>query len=158
MRISLLALPALCVALAACDPAPPSATKAAEPTEHAVAVTNAWIRLPAVGERPASGYFTAAAGAMPEAIVNVTSPSPGRVEMHESMSSGGMSSMKQIETVPFDADEPLLFEPGGKHLMLFGLDPTVKAGDTLALTFSFSRAAPVTVEAQVIAAGDPAPE
>ena len=37
MRISLLALPALCVALAACDPAPPSAPKAAEPTEHALA-------------------------------------------------------------------------------------------------------------------------
>jgi copper(I)-binding protein len=95
---------------------------------------------------------------MPEAIVNVTSPSPGRVEMHESMSSGGMSSMKQIETVPFDADDPLRFEPGGKHLMLFDLDPTVKAGDALALTFSFSRAPPVTVEAQVIAARDPAPE
>ncbi|HEY9552071.1 copper chaperone PCu(A)C [Allosphingosinicella sp.] len=158
MRILLLALPAICLALAACDPAPQSATRMAEPTEHAVSVTDAWIRLPAVGGRPASGYFTAAAGAMPEAIVNVTSPSPGRLEMHESMSDGGMSSMRQIETVPFEAGEPLMFEPGGKHLMLFSLDPTVKPGDTLALTFAFSRAQPVTVQAQVIAAGDPAPE
>src|SRR3546814_4368771 len=108
MRILLLALPAICLALAACDPAPQSATRMAEPTEHAVSVTDAWIRLPAVGGRPASGYFTAAAGAMPEAIVNVTSPSPGRLEMHESMSDGGMSSMRQIETVPFEAGEPLM--------------------------------------------------
>src|SRR3546814_13502358 len=95
---------------------------------------------------------------MPEARVNVTSPSPGRLEMHESMSDGGMSSRRQIETVPFEAGEPLMFEPGGKHLMLFSLDPTVKPGHTLALTFAFSRAQPVTVQAQVIAAGDPAPE
>lgn len=157
MRTSPIFVLAACLALAACD-APKSPVTAAEPTEHVVTVADAWIRLPAVSGRPASGYFTAEAGAMPEEITNVTSPSPGRVEMHESMESGGMSSMKEIDVVPFTAGEPLVFEPGGKHLMLFSLDPSVKPGDTLALTFSFSRAQPVTVDARVIAAGDPAPE
>ena len=54
--------------------------------------------------------------------------------------------------------EPLVFAPGGKHLMLFSLDPTVNPGDTLALAFRFAEAPPLTVRAKVIAAGDPAPE
>ena len=159
MRSSLLPVLAFGLVLAACDATPQQPPiEAAEPAGHVVTVADAWIRLPAVSGRTASGYFTAEAGAMPETITNVTSPSPGRVEMHESMSSGGLSSMKEMEVAPFTADEPLVFEPGGKHLMLFSLDPTVKPGETLALTFTFSRARPVTVDAKVIAAGDPAPE
>jgi copper(I)-binding protein len=123
-----------------------------------VTVTDAWVRLSPVVNRPGSGYFTAEAQAMPEVLMNVTSPAPGRVEMHESMTSGGMASMHAIDNVPFEAGKPLRFEPGDKHLMLYNIDPTVKPGDTLALTFTFSRAQPVTVQARVIGAGDPAPE
>jgi copper(I)-binding protein len=159
MRTILLPFLALAATLPGCDAAPKQApVKAAEPSEHVVTVRDAWVRLPAVGGRPAAGYFTAEAGAMPEEITNVTSPAPGRVEMHESMSGGGMAAMKELETLAFEAGRPIAFEPGGKHLMLFDLDPTVKPGDTLAITFTFSRAKPVTVEARVIAAGDAAPE
>ena len=41
------------------------------------------------------------------------------------------------------------FEPGAKHAMLFGVDPALKVGDRLSLTFTFEGAPPVTVEADV---------
>jgi copper(I)-binding protein len=41
--------------------------------------------------------------------------------------------------------------------MLFGIGPSVKAGDRIPITFSFNVAPPITVEAEVRAAGDQAP-
>jgi copper(I)-binding protein len=41
--------------------------------------------------------------------------------------------------------------------MLFGISPRVKPGHRIALTFSFNVAPPITVEAEVRAAGDEAP-
>jgi copper(I)-binding protein len=118
-----------------------------------VTVEEARITLPAVKGRPGAGYFTAEAGTLPEAIVAVTAPPPTRIEMHESMASGAMTSMQPIPTAPFAPGKPLVFEPGGRHLMLFDIEPSVKAGDTLPLTFRFAKAPPVTVQAEVLAPG-----
>jgi len=118
-------------------------------SEPQVTIEDARITLPAVKGRPGAGYFTAEAGAVPEAVVAVTAPPPTRIEMHESMASGSMTSMQPIPTAAFEAGRPLLFEPGGKHLMLFDIDPAVKPGDTLPLTFRFAKAPPVTVQAEV---------
>ena len=155
MRFPTLPALAALLLLSACDPrsSPPP------PAEPKVSITDAWVRLPAVRGRPGSGYFTATSTTIPEAITGVTSPAPGRVEMHESMAmAGGMTSMRAMESAPFTTGETLRFAPGGKHLMLFSLDPTVNPGDTLALAFRFAEAPPLTVRAKVIGAGDPAPE
>jgi copper(I)-binding protein len=47
----------------------------------------------------------------------------------------------------------LEFAPGGKHAMLFGIDPRIRAGHRVPLTFSFEPAPAVTVEAEVRAFG-----
>ena len=39
--------------------------------------------------------------------------------------------------------------PGGKHAMVFGLDPAVRVGDRVPLTFRTEGFAPRTVEAEV---------
>ena len=65
--------------------------------------------------------------------------------------------MKQRKEIEFPSRGELVFEPDGRHAMLFGIDPRVKAGDRIPLTFSFNVAPPITVEAQVLAAGDESP-
>jgi periplasmic copper chaperone A len=139
MRVSLATMLAACLVLASCGPQ----------SGRQATVEDARITLPAVKGRPGAGYFTAEATALPEAIVAVTAPPPTRIEMHESMTSGTMASMQAIPTAAFASGEPLVFEPGGKHLMLFDIDPAVKPGDTLPLTFRFAKAPPVTVQAEV---------
>ena len=54
--------------------------------------------------------------------------------MHES--TGG--SMEPLSEVPVAAGQAVKFEPGGKHVMLFGLDPALAAGATTEMTLIFA--------------------
>ena len=143
MRVPLATILPACLVLASCG----------SQSGPQVTIDEARITLPAVKGRPGAGYFTAEAAALPEAIVAVTAPPPTRIEMHESMTSGAMASMQAIPSAAFASGAPLVFEPGGKHLMLFDIEPAVKPGDTLPLTFRFANAPPVTVQAEVLGPG-----
>ena len=117
-----------------------------------VEVTNPVVRLPAVPGRPGAGYFMLTAPQDRVALTAVTTPAAERVEMHETMAEGTMASMRPVRRI--EVGRPIAFAPGGRHLMLFGVSPELKAGDTTDLTFQFEQGAPVTVSARVIGAGD----
>jgi copper(I)-binding protein len=114
-----------------------------------IAVKDAWVRLSPVKGEPAAAYFDIKGGAEGTKLLGLSSPMVRRVELHESMTSGGMAKMKPLKDVDFDYQGRIRFEPGGKHAMLFGLNKAVTEGSTLALTFAFNAAPPVTVEAEV---------
>jgi copper(I)-binding protein len=117
--------------------------------EPKVEVDGARITLPAVKGRPGAAYFTLTAAGLPERLTAVSSPRVQRIELHESMASG----MGPLKDGSFPGEGRLSFEPGGKHAMLFGLDPALKVGDRIPLTLSFERAPAVTVEAEVLGPG-----
>lgn len=117
-------------------------------------VTGAVIRLPAIPGRPAAGYFTISGGARGDRLTGITSTASGRIEIHESMVMHGTMSMPKLVDVEVPADSTMVFGPGGKHLMVYGLPATVKPGGTLALTLNFAKAGPVVVTASVLSAGD----
>ena|SRR5688572_15903034 len=110
----------------------------------------ATVRLAAAPGRPAAGYLTLQIGGDRGALVSVTSPSAGRIEMHETMNEGGMSAMRAIERIPVRDGETLAFAPGGRHLMLFDLDPAVQAGGRVDLILNFERGSPVMLAAQIV--------
>jgi periplasmic copper chaperone A len=136
---------ALFLALAGCGGAPP---------EPRVAVEEAWVQLPAVAGRPCAAYFTLQSNQSPTRLVGVSSPKIERIELHDSRMEGAVMHMGPLEDRNFPPGGALEFAPGGKHAMLFGLDPTVKAGERIPLTFTFEPAPPVTVEAEVRAFGE----
>lgn len=117
-----------------------------------VEVTNPVIRLPAAPGRPGAGYFMLEAPQDRVALTAVSTPAAERVEMHETMANGNMSSMRPVRRI--EVGRAVAFAPGGRHLMLFGVSPDLKAGDTADLIFQFEQGAPVTVSARVIGAGD----
>ena len=100
-------------------------------------VTDASVRLPAVKGNPGAAYFTLHGGAAGRTLVSVASPDAGRAEMHEMTMKGGMMSMVPISSVVIPKDAKVPFAPGGKHVMLFDLKAGLKAGDTIALSFTF---------------------
>ena len=118
-------------------------------------VKGAWVRLPAVAGGAAAGYFTVRAKS-DDALVAVSAPG-AKVELHESMTHGGMTGMRPLATIALPAGETIAFEPGGKHLMIFGLGPNLKPRGRLPLTFRFRSAPPVEVEARLVGAGDAPP-
>ncbi len=142
MRTAVPILAAL-LALAACggtEPAPPRGPAAT-------------VRLPAVPGRPAAGYFQLRIGGDRGALIAVTSPQAGRVELHETMTSGNMTEMRPLDRVPVREGEMLSFRPGGRHLMLFDLDRRVAAGGRIDLILNFERGAPVTLAATLVPTG-----
>ena len=135
------------LALGGCDNSRPDVDIIAPP----------YVRLAAVPGRPASAYLAVPIRGDRGALVSVTSPKAARVEMHETMTQGTMTSMRPIARIPVRDGEMLGFSPGGRHLMLFGLDPAVRPGGRLSLILNFERGPPLPLDAAVIAAGGEAP-
>ena len=124
--------------LAACD---------RQPEAPKVQVEEAVVQLPAVSGRPGAAYFTVRTNNDPTTLVSVTSPRIERIELHDTRMEGNVMRMGPATDLTF-GDE-LKFEQGGKHAMLFGIDPALKAGDKIPLTLTFAPAPPVIVEAEV---------
>jgi len=120
-------------------------------------VDGAWVRLPAVSGQPGAAYFTVRGGNRADTLVAVSAPFALKADMHESMKGDhGMMSMAPVKDIPVAAGATLAFEPGGKHVMLYGLKAT--AGGTVPLTFTFADGHSLTASAKVVGPGDPAPE
>ena len=136
---------ALTTALAACN-APPQAS-----------VDGGYVRLGAVPRSPAAAYFTVHGGPADTTLLSVSTDVAIKAEMHQSMSAGGMSTMKPLDMLPVPARSEVRFAPGGKHVMLFDVNPGVKPGRYITLVFVFSDGRRIAKAVPSIAAGAPAP-
>ena len=126
--------------------------------EPQLSISDAWVRLAAVDGRPAAGYFTVNGGSTAATLVSIRTDLALRTELHESMAAaGGGMTMDAIDQVPVPARGEVRFAPGGKHAMLFGVNPQVKPGTSLTLTFTFADSTRIQHKARLIAPGDPAP-
>lgn len=123
------------------------------PSEPAARESEATVRLPAVPGRPGAAYFSVTVEGDRGALVSVASPQAGRIEMHETMAHGRMTSMRPLARIPVGDGETLSFEPGGRHLMLYDLRADLRPGARVQLILNFERGAPRTVEAVAEPAG-----
>jgi periplasmic copper chaperone A len=126
--------------------------------KKALSVSDGWVRLSAVRANPSAAYFTLHGGPKDATLISVTSPVAIRAEMHESMNHGGMMTMTPLKTVAVPANGTVSFAPGGKHVMLYFVNPGVKPGWTMDLRYSFSDGTVFVQRAKVVGPGDPAPE
>lgn len=121
-------------------------------------VEDAWIRLPAVQGHPGAAYFHLRAGKDAEVLLAVSTPAAIRSELHESMKmDGGMMTMAPLKQIAVRAGHSLTFAPGGKHVMLFDVSPSLKAGTTATLVLKFADGETLETKAKVVGAGDRAP-
>lgn len=137
------------VALSACHkhddaaaPMPMSSTPASTPS-----ISGGRLVLSAVTGNPAAAYFTLTNGGTAITIASVAIDGAEKAEMHETVG----AEMKPLATVPVAASAKVIFAPGGKHVMVFGVKPSVTAGSTAKITVTFtggtSLSAPLKVEA-----------
>lgn len=117
------------------------------PAAQPPTVSDAWVRLPVVAGRPAAAYFMLMGGKAADRLVSVQAVAPVRAEMHETVKKGGAMSMLPVASVAVAANGHLMFEPGGRHIMLFGLAKSVKPGDRIPLTLKFERGGVVRIAA-----------
>ena len=140
-----LALLIAILALASCQP-------------KEIYVSDGYVRLAAVPGHPAAAYFTLHGGETDATLISVSSDYAIRTQIHESMQAGSVASMKPLDHLALPAGSKIVFKPGGKHVMLFDVNPVIVPGSrTLPLLFTFADGLRIEYAATVIAAGDPAP-
>ncbi|MBU6318244.1 MAG: copper chaperone PCu(A)C [Alphaproteobacteria bacterium] len=88
-------------------------------SSSAVEASGLECRLPLGAGDVAVGYLTLRA-ARSDRITSVASPLTPAVEMHETSLEDGVSRMRRLEMLDLPAGERVVFEPGGRHLMIFG--------------------------------------
>jgi len=132
----------LTVALAGCHATP-----------DALSVDRAWVRLPAVPGRPGAAYFTIHGGPSPATLISVRTDIAIQTEMHETLATG----MRPIARVAIPAGQDTAFAPGGRHVMLFDINPGVKPGRLIELTLTFADGTRLVRKATAVAAGAPVP-
>ncbi|QJB68955.1 copper chaperone PCu(A)C [Parasphingorhabdus halotolerans] len=116
---------------------------------------NAVINLSPVEGNPASGYMDLHGGRLDVELVGVTSDDVLRMEMHETVEENGMATMKPIKSVKIPRGKTVKFEPGGKHLMVWGVGGgSVKRG-LLDMTLIYSNDDRIKIQAVVKKPGTP---
>lgn len=104
-------------------------------------VTHARIRLPPPGMQMAAAYFEIENPSDQELVLaSVSAEGIESVEMHETVQEQGVSRMRQRERVAIPAGEQVRFEPGGLHLMLFGISPELEKNPDTLLQLQLTRA------------------
>ena len=132
-----LALTALtgCASGAEENPAPAATQEAAK--KAALAVDNAWVKAAEKGMSAVFGELINHTDA-DIVVTGATSDASSSIELHETVANAdGQMVMQEIDggfVVP--AGGRYLLEPGGNHIMLMGLEKTIKAGDELSFTLA----------------------
>lgn len=112
------------------------------------------VRLSANPKGPAAGYFTVKGGPTADRLLSVTSPLVIHIDMHESAMANGMMTMKTLDGgVEIPANGEVKFAEGGKHVMLFDINPGVKPNETIQMNFTFASGTILQAYAPVRAAG-----
>jgi hypothetical protein len=114
-------------------------------------ISGAWVRPPMGADSPAAGYLTIVNSSdQPDALVSVSSPAAGSVEIHETTTdTSGMMGMQPVDRVEVPAGGTVRLEPGGFHLMMMALTQPLEVGSTVELDLMFERAGKVVVRADV---------
>lgn len=118
-----------------------------------IAIRAAWIRPHPQGRDVTAAYFTARLDeGSADRLLSATIAGADRVELHgHTIGEGGMMQMRAIGPQDLAGEGPMVFTPGGRHLMVFGLDP-VAEGETVEGVLVFERAGEVPVSFAVRAA------
>lgn len=125
----------------------------APPQEAPPTVADAWVRAAPPSAGMTAGYMTVSnPGSRPLLLTAVSSTAFDRIELHTTIMEDGIAKMREEKQVPIPAGGTVSFEPGGRHLMLFGPTRPVGEGDAVALVVTLEdpdgEAPPTRIEVQ----------
>ncbi len=115
-----------------------------------IEISGPWMRATAPGQTVGGGFMDIGNhGKQPDSLVSVQSPAAEHVEMHETRTENGVSSMRPTGPVAVPPGGAVKFMPGGYHLMFLKLKQPLKEGDEIPATLVFEHAGAVDVKFKV---------
>jgi copper(I)-binding protein len=120
-------------------------TTFAEPllqSEHSVVIKDGWVRAVPTVARATAVYFEIHNASDSDDFLMRATTSVARVaELHEAFKQDqGKLAMRQVSGLFVKAGDSLIFEPGGRHVMLVDLLMVLAEGDTVRLELHFKNA------------------
>jgi len=101
----------------------------------------------APGQPNGAAYLTVEnSGTEPDRLIALETPVAEAAEVHTMSDEGGVMTMRRLDAVDIAPGAPVVFQPGGLHIMLIGLKTPLKAGEMAPLTLTFEKAGTITVE------------
>lgn len=132
-------------------PAMEEATPVVAREQTSVDVRASWMRPHPEGRDVTAAYFAAnLTSGSEDLLLSARIDGAERVELHShTMDGDGVMQMREVGPQVLGAEGPLVFTPGGRHLMVFGL-PAVAEGDEVTGTLVFQNAGEVPVTFRVM--------
>ena len=90
---------------------------------------------------------------VPDRLVAVSTDLARKAELHVTKMDDGVMRMRPVEAIEVPAKGMTALQSGGPHVMLFGVQKGLKAGDSLDLTLRFERAGDMTVAVEIVPPG-----
>ena len=114
-----------------------------------IEVMHPWAR-PTIPNRPGVAYFGVHnLGDTDDRLIGAHADGVTKIEIHKAEQKEGVMTMTPVDAVDIPASGMAHLGPGGYHLMMFGLDPPLKLGDTLEVTLVFEAAGEVAITVPV---------
>lgn len=111
---------------------------ARSPVTSSIRLEDGYIRLSAPGLQIAAGYLTIRnASSQPDELLGAISSRAQGIQIHSSSMQGGVMRMREVKGVTIPAGGSMVLSPGGLHLMVMGLDPGLKPGESVPLELRF---------------------
>lgn len=126
-----------CDKILACVLAVMAVTGCTKAERELIQVTDLQVFAPIPGTTTGVAYLNVNySGALPVTLVSVSSPQFERVEIHETMLSDGIASMRFLHSIEISAN--VEFTEGGKHIMLMQPVGAAAVGDAIELRLRFA--------------------
>lgn len=115
-----------------------------------IAVTHAWIQEGPPGLTVLAGYMEIENRSDQALhIVRIESSIAERIEVHQTLIERNTATMKRVPELILPPHSRLAFNPGDYHMMIFGVENPVHAGDRVELKLHLAGGTVVAVTAEV---------
>lgn len=113
-------------------------------------IDHPWSReMPPVAPTAAAYFVVHNQGQHADRLLGVHTPVADKAELHEHVHADGLMKMQQVQQVDIPAGGEAIFAPMAYHVMLFGLQRQMKAGERFPLILRFEQAGVLEVEVTV---------
>lgn len=85
--------------------------------------------------------------------VDVPSDIAKKAELHTHMMDGDIMKMRQVESIEIGPNAHKTLEPGGDHVMIFGMEKELVAGTSFPVTLQFEKSDPQVIDVKVLPIG-----
>ena len=114
-----------------------------------ISVHDAWARPAAKGADSAAYLRITNGQLMDDTLVGASTPAAQAAQVHQTTTESGMTGMHPVDSLRIPSGKDVVFDPGGYHVMLIGLQQDLAVGDTFDLTLTFEQAGAVKVAVEV---------